>query len=625
MALLSVCMNKRALTENFMKNIVLRNLSVICLCAGLSIPLSAQVVKNAPELGPDEFLIVDEDFSAVTSGTEDEPDRENPLAPYTADGVVGIDPSFTKQPGWKGQYVYPAGGCVALLGRIEYASPGILDIPVGDMSGDVTISFRAKRLNDSDAFIDVIFYVQVDGADYQLNTEDGTSTAHMFGEENGWQYYEIKNRCYVPDNRACIRFWAMHEVLIDDIRVTSDASEYIAPPTPKEPTDFTETGFRANWHSVRAAEQYRLGYGYLEEYGRVEPTYIDVPATQDYYVFDDLEPDGEYYYTLQAVRKNMTSEASDAVHAFGAPAPVALEATDVNNEDYSFTANWNAVTKGDNYLIQTYGVYTAREDVERHEIFADGFDKCVNPDAVDELDAMDLGNAEEIVLNDHTMFPGWSGIGNIVGNGYLGCKQVESVVANYVKTPTLDLSHADRFYVAVKAIGTPGDELQLRVNGRYYSALFDADGNIDEEIEIQESGKDLDVRFSSLNYMQFLLDEVRIKQDLSEGDEIYTLVDYRQTEAMDLSCTVDEIAYSGFNVFAYDVKAFHMYGSSMVGSEASNRIFVEFSKSVDDVCSDAGAYEVARYTIDGIKIDEPVKGINIVKYSNGKVLKEVVK
>jgi len=34
---------------------------------------------------------------------------------------------------------------------------------------------------------------------------------------------------------------------------------------------------------------------------------------------------------------------------------------------------------------------------------------------------------------------------------------------------------------------------------------------------------------------------------------------------------------------------------------------------------------IARYTVDGRKIDAPVKGLNIVKLANGKTMKVIVK
>lgn len=49
-----------------------------------------------------------------------------------------------------------------------------------------------------------------------------------------------------------------------------------------------------------------------------------------------------------------------------------------------------------------------------------------------------------------------------------------------------------------------------------------------------------------------------------------------------------------------------------------------YSTGIEGVGADAEVKEVARYTVDGRKVDAPVKGVNIVKLSNGKTLKVVV-
>ena len=47
---------------------------------------------------------------------------------------------------------------------------------------------------------------------------------------------------------------------------------------------------------------------------------------------------------------------------------------------------------------------------------------------------------------------------------------------------------------------------------------------------------------------------------------------------------------------------------------------------IEDIKSERNdAIEVARYNSDGIAINVPVRGLNIIKYSNGTVKKEYVK
>lgn len=49
------------------------------------------------------------------------------------------------------------------------------------------------------------------------------------------------------------------------------------------------------------------------------------------------------------------------------------------------------------------------------------------------------------------------------------------------------------------------------------------------------------------------------------------------------------------------------------------------ANAIDNIPADSNAKEIGRYNVKGQRISAPQKGINIVKFSNGKVLKEIVK
>ena len=49
------------------------------------------------------------------------------------------------------------------------------------------------------------------------------------------------------------------------------------------------------------------------------------------------------------------------------------------------------------------------------------------------------------------------------------------------------------------------------------------------------------------------------------------------------------------------------------------------ANAIDNIATDSNAKEIGRYNVKGQRISAPQKGINIVKFSNGKVLKEIVK
>lgn len=66
---------------------------------------------------PESTVVLEEDFSLFTAGTEDQPDSKN-IAPGT-NYVYEVDPAYTHVPHWLGYSVYQAGGCAA-IGMYEY-------------------------------------------------------------------------------------------------------------------------------------------------------------------------------------------------------------------------------------------------------------------------------------------------------------------------------------------------------------------------------------------------------------------------------------------------------------------------------------------------------------------------
>ena len=94
-----------------------------------------------------QTVLINEDFSGLTAGTEDNPDATmlvddmgdfiNPSALKSYDSSL----SYKK---WGGIGLYSAGGCIAIK------DGWFLNTPAGDMSGDVTITFRARLAKGQD-------------------------------------------------------------------------------------------------------------------------------------------------------------------------------------------------------------------------------------------------------------------------------------------------------------------------------------------------------------------------------------------------------------------------------------------------------------------------------------------
>ena len=157
--------------------------------------------------------IIREDFSRFTAGSEAAPDAAN-----IADLRTGvIDAKYTAVPGWTGAAIYQAGGiCAITTGMYSgengpYEDTGFLTSPIGDYSGDLTVTFRA-RLLDPTAEADAMAVVLG-------STSAGRLEASTVSVTPQWQNFSIsftKGRF-----EDCLIQWTMlkEKVLIDDIEI----------------------------------------------------------------------------------------------------------------------------------------------------------------------------------------------------------------------------------------------------------------------------------------------------------------------------------------------------------------------------------------------------------------------
>ena len=145
-----------------------------------------------------QTVLINEDFSGLTAGTEDNPDATmlvddmgdfiNPsaLKPYDS----GL--SYKK---WGGIGLYSAGGCIAIK------DGWFLNTPAGDMSGDVTITFRARLAKGQDDTgrnaLDLIFLSRKGLVDFGRKTYSLTEEWQLFSfssdrgnfETTGFQFF----------------------------------------------------------------------------------------------------------------------------------------------------------------------------------------------------------------------------------------------------------------------------------------------------------------------------------------------------------------------------------------------------------------------------------------------------
>lgn len=199
--------------------------------------------------------LIDEDFSLLTAGTNDEPDT----TPLTKDGEWGedatdesylMDASLTKDGPWFGLSLRQAGGAIALMGQSDQAS--WLFTPLKDYSGKMKITLRARSLKGTTRLI-----IHFNKGGYVNSMPiDGLPQYKMATLKEGeWTDIEAEVDNNSADLDGNIGFQAISTVLIDDVKVTVEGENLVYPPI-LPLTNLSESGFTAHWQEVRNADDY---------------------------------------------------------------------------------------------------------------------------------------------------------------------------------------------------------------------------------------------------------------------------------------------------------------------------------------------------------------------------------
>lgn len=349
------------------------------------------------------------------------------------------------------------------------------------------------------------------------------------------------------------------------------------------------------------------------------------------YTFTGLDPNTEYYY---GVRSHYVSLFSDRkyYHALGVAAPEALEATDIDSRG-SFTANWEKAPKATSYTVTCFGATTADKDYEDYPVLDEDFSKIdasvTTGTGAD--DAVPLGNSSNSSLDAYTTYPGWIGSENTASVGMLGAEG-DYYSGGSIQTPEIDLRHDASFKLQLEGNATKGDELVIRVGDKRYYLSVPDDGTISGTYNIPLGGNRTRIKFYSYSAAPFILDKVKVTQKVTKGDQILTWLDQAETDSTTTSYTFTDLYDYGFADYAYYVVSNFVFSDTESTSSLtpSNTVFVNLEDGTSTTgiseVKDAGELKVvARYTADGRLVVAPVKGLNIVKYSNGKTVKVIVK
>lgn len=361
--------------------------------------------------------------------------------------------------------------------------------------------------------------------------------------------------------------------------------------------------------------------------------YDNVNTTE--YTFKNIEPEGDYYYNVRSKYILLESTSDVLYHALGVAAPKLLPATDID-ERGSYTANWKAAPKATRYLITNYGLQTVEEDATV-TLLDEDFDK-VNEDktsATEPLSGTSLGNEEESSLDDYTSMPGWTGRENSLAQGYMGGGFM-SYYTPFVKTPELTVGNASQFYLTINAVGYYGSSLTINDGTTSYTLSYADSGDgttgvIDGQYIVPVSTDVEHLKFYDSYGYAFAIDYLKVEQEVKAGAKIYTPVGTYEATADETSHTFTGLDAWNFDSFAYSAMSYYDAGDEMATSEVSRYMLVDLvngtsTSGINSLSqSSSNAQVVAIYSLDGTRQASLQKGINILKLSDGRTIKQIVR
>lgn len=260
-----------------------------------------------------------------------------------------------------------------------------------------------------------------------------------------------------------------------------------------------------------------------------------------------LNPDTDYTYSVKSVNSDFTSVASDEQEVYAVSIPTALPATNITANSY--TANWTSHKKVDFYRVDQLQQTVIDKDTKDYVMLDEDFSKVTS--SLTEADLL-KGSYDEgertsgyMPLDDITKIAGWKASSTVRVNGWLGgneAKQGSGTIAGAIVTPTIDLSHNEgACNISLRVWGSEGDWLIIQGSNPASLATIEfpkGGGIVEKTITMPLCTSKEQLTFYSNNYKVFLIDYIKITQDVKAGDKVTTITGSVLTEDADTKSMV---------------------------------------------------------------------------------------
>lgn len=665
-----------------------------CLTAALAVLLAApttvatqtanaQTAQSAAKANAEQVIILNEDFSKMTSGSENNPDLSFNI--NTCTGMPSndifyscVNPDYTHTPGWGSYQVYPAGGMIFFNNtRADDYYAAHFNTPVFDASADngiYFVSFRARLANNTPGYVGLGYTTQdVSDPEKPIYVEYG----NVGDMTNEWKEFTLRFEQGKPATRVILREENGVKVLLDDFKVYYEKTA-VGSPNVLRHLYYTGTSFRPHWNKVEGATKYYVNVYKSDEEGTIgEQVVTDLETTDTICTVRGIVPGVIYRYNVTASDGENKSQPSRYVvlNELQSPTPNDVE-IDANG---SYTATWEEIP---NALFYNYYVYEDRiaENDGEFALIDEDFNNVIDANG----SKMDWtpGNEPKDLQSQLNGYPHgtnmngyfaerWAPLsaGYVMVDGWFYFYDVKQNVQDAetgedikgyarLETPVLNFSADSSVKLKVSLWGDYASDDQdkehnypeYQVNAIAAMVAFNPATGLYEEVERKhfdldkKAWKDVECEFSKgyedakiVIYATdgpsvLYIDNLKVTQQLKKGDAFATCIDC-QPGVMGTTASVQLPAdYAKKNIYQR-VIAVNKHKSLFLNREYNwysgpselQLIHEATSTAINDATADAAAVEVARYAVDGTQLAAPQKGVNIVRMSDGTTRKVVVK
>lgn len=328
-------------------------------------------------------VMAEEDFSLLTTGSEEAPDLKTNLQfkegdKRVTDAWYTMDTKYTHgDQRWGCNGAYPAGGMLYM--PVTRSNPQAqLVIPLGDFTecgGTFVVEFRIKLEKEIDPKSEIPAGIIVEAAETNdMGPRWNDVDEAFYNEEDlstDWRTFRV---LFQGGGKSTLSHIVVqgsdNGFFLDDVKLYA-LDQFVRTPELKKYSDFTENSFNVNWSAIQNATEYTVnvwsehisddGFSTETDY-LAKDKKVAAPATT--LKIEGADAEATYFWTVSASDGTHSSVTTLPGEVFGVAKPKMRQAEHVSGcgNDYTFEGGVEPVKGADGYTYMASAKRTAEAD-----------------------------------------------------------------------------------------------------------------------------------------------------------------------------------------------------------------------------------------------------------------------